>query len=393
MHVAQPTRTLDVSVTDTIASVGAAEWNALTGRDDPFLEHEFLRALEVSGAVGADTRCEPRYLLARDGAKLVGALPFFIKWDSYGEFIFDWAWAEAYQRAGIAYYPKIVVAAPYTPVSGPRLLIADGQPWADVANTLVSRLMELAAEAEMSSVHFLFVPKEECEWMGTYGFMPRLTHQFHWLNRGYTTFGDFLADLRSSKRKQVTKERAQVAASGLDIEVLAGSDVREEHVDALWRFYTANVERHWSQAYLNRKTFEQLAADFHHRLVVVLARDGQKWIGGAFNVRKNDGLYGRYWGALRDVPSLHFECCYYRLIEYAIGEGIRVFEAGAQGEHKFLRGFVARPIHSAHWIAHPGGRQAIRAFLDEERKRTAELITRYNSVSPLKYARAEAREG
>jgi len=181
-----------------------------------------------------------------------------------------------------------------------------------------------------------------------------------------------------------------VAAAGVEIEVLTGVDVKAEHVDALWRFYTANVERHWSQAYLNRETFERLAADFHHRLVVVLARDGRRWIGGAFNVRKNDGLYGRYWGAVQHVPALHFECCYYRLIEYAIAERVRVFEAGAQGEHKFLRGFVARPIHSAHWIAHPGGRAAIARFLDEERRRMRQTIDEYNRLSPVKAVRSQS---
>jgi predicted N-acyltransferase len=201
---------------------------------------------------------------------------------------------------------------------------------------------------------------------------------------------DFLGDLRSSKRKQVVKERRRIAEAGLAIEVVEGHDVREEHLEALWRFYNANVESKWSQAYLNRSTFHELATRFRHRLVVVLARDGRTWIAGALNVRKNDGLYGRYWGSVRHVPELHFECCYYRLIDYAIAQRIQVFEAGAQGEHKFLRGFVARPIHSAHWLAHPGGRAAIGSFLEGERPQMQALIARYNSISPLKHARIGA---
>ena len=382
-----------MTVTDTLADVAAAEWNTLTGRDDPFLEHEFLRALEVSGALGEEAGCVPRYLLARRGAALVAAVATFIKWDSYGEFIFDWSWAEAYQRAGLKYYPKMVVAAPFTPVAGPRLLVARDEPFEDLAGALVERLLDSARAEGLSSAHFLFISEHERELLGAHGFMPRLTHQFHWINRGYADFGDFLADLRASKRKQILKERRRLAETGIEIHLLAGDDVREEHVDALWRFYTANVEQHWSQAYLNRMTFERLATDFRHRLVVVLARDGGRWIGGAFNVRKNDGLYGRYWGAVRDVPNLHFECCYYRPIEFAIAERIAVFEAGAQGEHKFLRGFVARPIHSAHWIAHPAGRTAIARFLDDERTRMRAVIDHYNALSPVKAVRSGAQEG
>jgi predicted N-acyltransferase len=252
---------------------------------------------------------------------------------------------------------------------------------------LIERLLDLARTERLSSVHVLFTTERERDLLGVHGFLPRLTHQFHWLNRGYETFADFLADLRAGKRKQINKERRRLAETGVAIHVVAGADVRDEHVDALWGFYTANVARHWSQAYLNRATFEQLAENFRHRLVLVLAEDAGRWIGGAFNVRKNDGLYGRYWGCVREVPNLHFECCYYRLIEYAIAERVRVFEAGAQGEHKFLRGFVARPIHSAHWIAHPGGRTAIARFLEDERRRMRRTIDEYNRVSPVKAER------
>jgi uncharacterized protein len=388
VFAAHPQADLDLTVATDLGMVGATEWDALTGHADPFLEHAFLRALEASNVIGPQTVCEPRYILARRAGTLVGAAALFVKWDSYGEFVFDWAWAEAYQRAQISYYPKAIVAAPFTPVTGARLLVAAGEPFAETAGALVDRMLALVAEEELSGLHFLFVPREECELLASHGFMPRLSHQFHWLNRGYRGFEDFLSDLRSGKRKQVRKERRRVAESGLHIEVVEGDDVKQEHLDAIWRFYAANVERHWSQAYFNRETFARLGAEFRHRLVLVLARDGDRWIAGALNARKNDGLYGRYWGCERYIPELHFECCYYRLIDYAIAERIRVFEAGAQGEHKFLRGFVARPTYSAHWLAHPGGRAAVGSFLEEERTHVLDLIERYNSVSPLKVERA-----
>jgi predicted N-acyltransferase len=389
MHVAKPSAALEITVAGALSDVDPGEWNALTGRDDPFLEVEFLRALEASGALGEQAGCEPYYLLARRGGALVAAVAFFIKWDSYGEFIFDWSWAEAYQRAGLDYYPKMVVAAPFTPVSGPRLLVAEHEDFDEVAGALVERLLAIARAQNLSSIHFLFVPERERDLLGGHGILPRLTHQFHWLNRGYETFADFLGELRAGKRKQILKERRQLAESGVEVKVFCGADVRDEHIDALWSFYAANVQRHWSQAYLNRATFERLASDFRHRLVAVLARDGARWIGGAFNVTKNSGLYGRYWGCIRHVPNLHFECCYYRLIEHAIAERLRVFEAGAQGEHKFLRGFIARPSHSAHWIAHPRGRAAISRFLDDERTRMRSAIDHYNSLSPVKAVRAD----
>jgi predicted N-acyltransferase len=388
MHAARRGGTLDLGVEADLASVDAAEWNALTGSADPFLEHEFLGALTASGAVGEGTGWEPFYLLARRGGRLAGAIAVFAKWDSYGEYIFDWAWADAYHRARISYYPKAVAAAPFTPVGGPRVLLAPGE-GVETAHALIDRALEECAARGLSGLHFLFVPRDECEMLASRGFLPRLTYQFHWLNRGYSGFEDFLGDLRSSKRKHIVKERRRVAEQGLGIEVLEGADLRPEHADALWRFYIGTIEKKLSQAYLNRETFERLVADFRHRLVVVLALDGKRPVAGSLNVRKNGALYGRYWGCDREVPGLHFECCYYRPIEYAIATGVSVVEAGAQDEHKFLRGFVARPIYSAHWLAHAGGRAAIGRFLEAEREHTAELISRYNSISPVKAARAE----
>jgi len=380
---------LDFAIEHSLADVSSSEWNALTGSADPFLEHEFLRALEVSGAIGDGTGWEPWYVLARRGARLVGALAAFTKWDSYGEFVFDWNWADAYHRAGLRYYPKAVLAAPFTPVTGSRLLVEDGVLGA-TAHALVERLLAHVRAQRLSGAHVLFSSSEECEFLAAYGFLPRLTHQYHWLNRGYGDFGDFLADLRANKRKQITKERRNLAASGLEVEIVEGDRLSDEHRDAMWRFYTSTLERKLSEPYLNEATFARLFESFRHRLVLVMARDTRGWIGGALHVRKGGALYGRYWGCDRWVPGLHFECCYYRAIEYAIANGLAAVEAGAQGEHKFLRGFVARPIHSAHWVAHPGARAAIAQALEEERRNARDVIAAYNGMSPVKAVRSGA---
>lgn len=388
--VADPTdSSLRFTVASSLAEVPAAEWNTLTGCADPFLEHEFLRALELSGAIGEGTGWEPAYVLARRTGRLVGAMPVFTKWDSYGEFIFDWNWADAYQRAGLRYYPKAVIAAPFTPVTGSRLLVADGV-LDDVGDAMVEHVLDHARARRLSGVHVLFAPVEECEFLQRRGFLTRLTHQYHWLNRGYAHFDEFLADLRAGKRKQILKERRLLAETGLMVEVVEGDAIGEEHRDAMWRFYASTLARKCSERYLNRATFEHLFESFRHRLVLVMARDGAGWIAGALHVRKGEGLYGRYWGCDRSVPGLHFECCYYRAIEYAIANRLGVVEAGAQGEHKFLRGFVARPIYSSHWVAHPSAQAAIAQALEEERIRAREVIAAYNEVSPVKAVRGGA---
>jgi len=373
---------------DAIDSIGAQAWDALVGRDDPFLEHGFLSALEDSGAVGAGTAWVPEHVVARRDGRLAGAIPFYRKLDSYGEFIFDWQWADAYHRAGISYYPKGVAAAPFTPVTGPRLLVHPDEPFEGVAAALVAGLREAAEAHDLSGVHILFAPEDQHRLLTAEGFLPRLSYQFHWLNRGYTCFEDFLADLRSGKRKEIRKERRSVADYGLHIEVVEGEAIRDSHVDAMWRFYRSTHARKWGEAYLNRATFELLVERCRSHLVLVMASDAGRWVAGTLNLRKGAGLYGRYWGCSRDYPGLHFECCYYRLIEYAISRGLALFEAGAQGEHKFLRGFAARPTFSNHWLRHPSASAAIERYLIEERARTEAVIAQYNRVSPLKHVRA-----
>lgn len=361
----------------------------MVGQDDPFLEYEFLRALEQSGVVGRGTTWQPSYLtLWKEDGSLQGALPLYVRYDSYGEYIFDHGWAEAYARAGLSYYPKGVIAVPFTPVAGSRILVAPDADRHEIAVEMLDALPRAAEALGLSGIHVLFARSEDHDLLVSRGFFSRITHQYHWENRGYGCFDDYLADLRSKKRKQVLHERAEVQAQGLRIEVLCDAQIRSEHVEAVWRFYADTTDRKWSQPYLNRSTFTHLARAFRHRLVLVLAHDGRRYVGGTFNVRGSSTLFGRYWGAERHYPSLHFECCYWRLIEYAIGQGIARVEAGAQGEHKFLRGFVARPTYSAHWIAHPAGAQAIGAFLEREREQSVRLIRSYNRVSPVKSERA-----
>ncbi len=379
---------LRIELLPSLAGVDPARWNTMVGEDDPFLDFEFLAALEDSGVVGPGTSWQPRYITAFRGDLLVGAIPFYVRWDSYGEYIFDFGWAEAYARAGLNYYPKGVAAVPFTPVAGSRLLVAADESFEEVAGVLVDVLPRAARTLGLSGVHVLFPRREEHDFLVARGFLSRVTHQYHWENRGYRTFDDFLADLRSKKRKQVLQERAEVRAQGLVVEVHEGEGVLPEHVDAIWRFYLETAERKYSQPYLVRETFEQLARTWKHRLMLVLARDGDRYVGGTFNVRGRNCLFGRYWGATAHYPSLHFECCYWTLIEYAIARGMRLVEAGAQGEHKFLRGYNARPTFSAHWIAHPGGRRAIADFLEREREQNAVMIEGYNRASPVKSERS-----
>ncbi len=377
-----------VEVLRSLDAVAPEQWNALVRDDDPFLEHEFLYGLEVCGVVGANTAWQPRYLLARDAGALVGAAALFIKYDSYGEYIFDWAWADAYNRAGLSYYPKAVVAAPFTPVSGNRLLVHPRAAYEPTASALLARMLELVEEESLSSLHLLFTGEREHELLSSHGLLPRITHQFHWENRGYADFDEFLGELRSKKRKHIVIERRKVAELGLDIDVLEGEAIGPEHMEAMWGFYLDTVSRKWSQAYLNKAFFDFLLERFRHRLVMVVARAGGRLIAATLNFRKNGRLSGRYWGTSQDHPGLHFECCYYRLLDYAIARGLSVVEAGAQGEHKFLRGFAARPTYSTHWIADAGARRAVSDFLDSERSHTLEVIKGYNAVSPLKHVRA-----
>ncbi len=376
---------LDINVYSSISSVNKDLYNDIVDPDNPFLEHEFLEALEKSDCVGPYSAWNPRYIVLRDKDKIAGAITAYIKLDSYGEYIFDWEWARAYESSGLRYYPKLTVAVPFTPATGKRILVHQDYSFDECADIMVKRLIDLCFEENCSSIHFLYLSEEEQSFLEKKGFLKRNTHQYHWNNRGYNSFDDFLCDLRSGRKKQIRKERRSLEETGLNIHTFEKDEIKEEHMDAMWEFYIDTHSRKWGSAYLNRDFFDLMFESFRHRLVLIMAHNGDEWVGGSFNVVKNRRLFGRYWGTLYNYKNLHFECCFYRLIDYSITMGVKVFEAGAQGEHKFLRGFAAVPTYSSHMMMDQGAHNVIGDYLKREREYTEHLITQYNRQSPLKY--------
>jgi predicted N-acyltransferase len=354
-----------------IHDVPAAAWDACAGADNPFVRHAFLAALEDSRSVSAETGWLPQHLALRDGAgRLVACAPLYVKSHSYGEYVFDWGWADAYQRAGGRYYPKLQCAVPFTPATGPRLMVHPAAPDPDgLRRTLVSGMMALAGRIEASSVHVTFPTAEEAAVMEDAGLLTRLGQQFHWENRGYRSFDDFLGALSSRKRKAIRKERDKANAQGIRFLTLSGEEITPRQWEAFYGFYLSTVDRKWGQAYLRRPFFDLLGERLGSAVVLVLgeAEDSGTLVCGALNLRGGDTLYGRNWGALGDYRFLHFEACYYRAIDYAIAHNLRWVEAGAQGSHKVQRGYLPRPTWSAHWIADAGFRRAVERFVEEER--------------------------
>jgi len=351
------------SIHPQIDEIPAAAWNAL-GDGNPFLRHELLAAMEHHGCVGETFGWLPRHVAAWDGDTLVGAMPLYLKDNSYGEFVFDWAWADAYQRAGLAYYPKLVSAVPYTPATGPRLLARNGDP--AVRAALVRTALELARELRLSSFHCLFPHEEELEALLAPGLLRRTGSQFHWHNRGYRDFDDFLAGFTAQKRKKLKRERRRVVEAGIGFDVRHGDEVD----DALWpliaRFYAVTFEEKYGMATFNEGYFREVGRALGRGFVVILARHADQYVAAAICYRGGDTLYGRHWGANADFHSLHFETCYYQGIDYCIREGLARFEPGAQGEHKVARGFEPVPTWSAHWIADPRFRAVLDNYTGQE---------------------------
>jgi uncharacterized protein len=348
----------------TLAAIDAGSWNALAG-DSPFLKHEFLHALEQSGCVGHGTTWQPCHIVARDEHGLAGALPLFIKYDSHGEFVFDWSWADAYERAGRSYYPKLVAAVPFTPATGRRLLLRDPQQ-AEVAALLIDAARATADEIGASSLHVLFPTEPEREVLARSGFLMRKGCQFHWANDGYGTFDEFLGRFSADKRKKAKRERRRVAEAGIVFEHLRGNDPTPADWDAIFELYSRTFWRRGREPYLNREFFAAIAAAMPESLLVVLARQHGVPIATAICFRSSTTLYGRYWGSSADFHSLHFETCYYQGIEYCIREGLERFEPGTQGEHKVARGFVPRPTWSCHWLRDGDFHRAVGSFLARE---------------------------
>jgi uncharacterized protein len=350
----------------SLASVDPEAWDRLDHGPSPFLEYGFLRALEDSGSVGRKTGWYPHYLLAEEGRELVGAVAAYIKTDSYGEYIFDWSFARASERAGVSYYPKLVIAAPVTPATGRRILVSPGADRDHLTEVLASAALELADRADCSSVHWLFTTEDESDRLSRLGFAPRSSFQFHWRNREYGSFDDFLAQLASRKRKQVRRER-RLALEQIDrLEMIPGTELAPAHLEAMDRFYRRNVYLHGGFDYLRPGFFERLVELMPERVLLCAASRAERVIAGAIFLETERGLYGRYWGCDEQVEFLHFEVACYAGIERCIERGVPLFEAGAQGEHKLLRGFEPARTFSAHSFRHPELDRAIRAFLAEE---------------------------
>jgi len=371
---------LTIRVAESVGELPRANWDALAGADNPFVGHDFLTALEDSGSVGPGTGWQSAPLVLESGGVLLAAMPSYVKGHSQGEFVFDHAWADAYERAGGSYYPKLQIAAPFTPATGPRLLLSD----ASLAGPLLRGAEQLCAQNGFSSAHATFIEPGQLPLFDDAGWLLRQDIQFHWENRDYRSFEDFLGALASRKRKAVRKERA-AAQEGLRIERLSGAQIRAEHWDIFWDFYQDTGARKWGTPYLTRSAFTLLGERMGEKVVLVLAFDDDDLpIAGALNFVGSDTLYGRYWGCSRDVRFLHFELCYYQAIDIAIERGLSRVEAGAQGGHKLARGYEPSVTHSAHWIADPGFREAVSDFLQRERDGVAGDRLFLNERTPFK---------
>ncbi len=373
-----------INVLNSIGDVPAAEWDACAGGDDPFVSHADLSALEESGSATAETGWLPQHLsIADESGALLAAAPLYVKSHSYGEYVFDWGWADAFERAGGRYYPKLQSAVPFTPVTGRRLLVRDGAP-AELADALVSGMVQMARRLSVSSLHVTFPTEAEWKRFGAHGLLLRLGQQFHWENREYGDFDGFLAALSSRKRKSIRKERRAVADQDIGIHTLTGDAIEERHWDAFYRFYRDTSDRKWGSAYLNREFFSRLHDSMADRVVLMMAEADGRFVGGAFNLLGEDTIYGRYWGCAEDYKFLHFEACYYRAIDFAIEHGLRWVEAGAQGPHKIQRGYMPRPTYSAHWIADDGFRQAVERHLVAENRSVQEEMNWLAERSPFR---------
>ena len=364
-------------VADSLAGVSAAQWNALAG-SNPFLRHEFLAALGDTGCASARTGWQPQFLLLeRDGA-LAGAMPLYVKTHSRGEYVFDWAWADAYARHNLAYYPKLLCAVPFTPVTGPRLLGADAAARAALAAAA------LAAAAEFSSLHVLFAAQAQALQMQAQGMLLRRTVQFHWENQGYASFDEFLARMSHQRRKNIRQERRRVREAGVTFRWLEGAEISERDWAFFHRCYATTYAAHGSRPYLSLEFFLRVGAAMPASFLLVLAERGGAPIAAALDVIGEGTLYGRYWGALEHVPLLHFEACYYQAIEFAIARGLARFEGGAQGEHKLFRGLLPVETLSAHWLAHPRFARAVEDYLAREAQGIAQYVNELNEHTPFK---------
>ena len=387
-------------VVERIADIDQDVWQACArseGGDasyNPFVDHRFLKALEDSGAVGPGTGWTPAHLALEDASgAAAGFAPCYLKSHSQGEYVFDHAFADAYERAGGRYYPKLQVAAPFTPATGPRLLVAPGQDRQAAQTALAAALRGLMRQIGASSAHVTFATEAEQALLVQQGFLARTDQQFHWRNEGYGSYDDFLAALSSRKRKQLKRERREALADGVVIRHLTGADLTEAHWDAFFAFYLDTGSRKWGRPYLNRRFFSLIGETMPERILLVIAEYDGRPIAGALNFIGGDALYGRYWGAIEDRPFLHFEVCYHQAIDAAIARGLPRVEAGAQGEHKLARGYRPVTTYSAHAFADPELARAVKTYLARERRYVSEVQDALEAATPFRRAEAAAEEG
>jgi predicted N-acyltransferase len=371
-----------------VAEVPREAWNELVGDGSPFLEWDWLASLEHAGVVGPESGWLPRPLVAREGSRLVAACPLYVKLHSEGEFVFDWSWADAAERAGIRYYPKLLVGVPFTPVTGARFLASPDQDRASWVRRLGAALRRLCGQNGFSGVHINFCLEDETAAMladDGCGYALRVGLQYHWRNRGYRGFEDYLSGFRSKRRNQIRRERREMRAQGVEIEVLEGKAIPDGLFGPLYRCYRSTVHaRPWGREYLNERFFDLLRQRFRDRLCILVARRDGEVVAGTTNVQKGDALYGRYWGALQPTRHLHFNVCYYAAVEYCIERGLDRFEPGAGGEYKYLRGFDPQPTYSLHHLEDPGLARAVARALAAERSEAREVIHHLRERSALK---------
>jgi len=374
-----------------IDEISADEWNRCANPGgaiphDPFLRYEFLAALEASRSATARTGWQPFHLVLEESDQILGVVPMYVKSHSQGEYVFDYAWADAWHRAGGDYYPKLQISVPFTPATGRRVLAADcgRDTQADTEQALLGACVQVAEQIKVSSVHLTFMPESQWQAAGKLGFLQRMDQQFHWHNPGYASFDDFLADLSSKKRKNLRRERRDAVANGIDIEWLTGSDLTEAHWDAFYRFYIDTGSRKWGSPYLTREFFSRISQSMADDILLILCKRAGRYVAGALNFIGGDALFGRNWGCLEHHPFLHFETCYYQAIDFAIAHGLKRVEAGAQGGHKVARGYLPSPTYSAHWIRDAGFRDAVARFLKDEREYVRQDIEYIEERSPFK---------
>lgn len=379
---------MQLKMYDSLKEIAQVKWENLEHGDFPFSRYAFLLALEKSGCVGGKSGWLPAYLTLWEDNTLIGAMYLYEKNHSYGEYIFDWQWAAAYERCGEPYYPKMLSAVPFTPATGPKILVHGARDKSLIERALLTAARDVMTKRHCKSFHVLFIPEQDVDVYREQGFMIRHTFQYHWKNRGYRTFDDFLKDLKGDKRKNILKERREVNAQAMTIEIVTGDALRIEHARAMYQFYRSTIEKMRAIPYLTLNFFERVITTMPNHVVLCLARSKDsspdQWVAGALNFKMGRSLFGRYWGCLEEFSFLHFELCYYQTVEYAIANDIQLFEAGAQGDHKLRRGFLPNLTYSAHFLQDQRFHNAIELYTKDEARALAEEIEAAKSHYPFK---------